>query len=78
MACEIKDEQYGLGGAEQYYFPYLISTEHEQSVMEQSTIHNTHNYMRTEIRELNTSLAILCMQACTQGCYNTINTACLI
>ena len=29
MACEIKDEQYGLEGAEQYYFPYLISTEHE-------------------------------------------------
>ena len=29
MACEVKDEQYGLGGAEQYYFPYLISTEHE-------------------------------------------------
>ena len=29
MACEIKDERYGLGGAEQYYFPKLISTEHE-------------------------------------------------
>ena len=29
MACEIKDEKYGLGGAERYYFPYLISTEHE-------------------------------------------------
>ena len=29
MACEIKDEQYGLGGAEQYYFPYHISAEHE-------------------------------------------------
>ena len=46
MACEIKDEQYGLGGAEQYYFPYLISAQHEQSVMEQITIHDTHNYMR--------------------------------
>ena len=29
MAYEIKDEQYGLGGAEQYYFPYLVSTEHK-------------------------------------------------
>ena len=38
MACEIKDEQYGLAGAEQYYFPYLISAEHEQSVMEQITM----------------------------------------
>ena len=28
----------------------------------------------TEIREINTSLAIQCMQACTQGCYKTINT----
>ena len=29
-AChEIKDEQYGVSGAVQYYFPYLISTEHE-------------------------------------------------
>ena len=29
MPCEVKDEQYGLGGSEQYYFPYLISAEHE-------------------------------------------------
>ena len=28
----------------------------------------------TEIREINTSLAIQCMQACTRGCYKTINT----
>ena len=28
----------------------------------------------TEIRGINTSLAIQCMQACTQGCYKTINT----
>ena len=28
----------------------------------------------TEIREINTSLAIQCMQACTQGCHKTINT----
>ena len=29
-AChEIKDEQCGVSGAVQYYFPYLISTEHE-------------------------------------------------
>ena len=29
----------------------------------------------TVIREINTSMAIQCMQACTQGCYKTINTA---
>ena len=46
-AChEIKDEQSGVSGAVQYYFPYLISTEHEQSVMKQITIHNTPNDMR--------------------------------
>ena len=29
MACEIKDEEYGLGGARQYYFPHLTPTKHE-------------------------------------------------
>ena len=28
----------------------------------------------SEIREINTSLAIQCMQACARGCYKTINT----
>ena len=28
----------------------------------------------SEIREINTSLAIQCMQACAQGCYKTTNT----
>ena len=28
----------------------------------------------TEIHEINTSLAIQCMQACTRGCYKTIST----
>ena len=58
---------------------FVLSTEHEnQNVVTIGTLLDLFITIRiiceTEIREINTSLAIQCMQECTQGCYKTINT----